>query len=362
MRRPVAVSCLALNKLVPVVLAGAIMVSGPVFAAGPAGIVTEAMMVPARDPGISLYVRNKHLVTMSHFAPEKTVLFVHGSTWPSETTFDLRLDGISWMDYIALHGYDVYLVDVRGYGRSTRPRQMSEPPDRNPPFADAATAVQDVGAAVDYILTRRHIKKLDLLGWSWGTTIMAGYATSSPERVERLVLYAPKWIRETPSPIQVQGPLSAYRVATREAAFTQWMTGVPQDKKEDLIPAGWFDAWAAATFASDPVGAAQHPPVVRAPNGTLQDDQKIWSAGKATFNPAKITVPVLLIQAEWDQVYPPYMARALFPLLIHAPEKRYVMIGEGTHMVFLERNRMHLFYEVQAFLDEGATAAMKPPQ
>ena len=33
------------------------------------------------------------------------------------------VNGMSWMDYIARHGYDVYLVDVRGYGRSTRPRK-----------------------------------------------------------------------------------------------------------------------------------------------------------------------------------------------------------------------------------------------
>jgi hypothetical protein len=30
-----------------------------------------------------------------------------------------------------------------------------------------------------------------------------------------------------------------------------------------------------------------------------------------------------------------------------------VVIGEGTHTVMLERNRMHLFREVQLFLDEG---------
>ncbi len=65
-------------------------------------------------------------------------------------------------------------------------------------------------------------------------------------------------------------------------------------------------------------------------------------------------MPVLLIQAEWDADNPPYMDRALFPLLINAPEKRYVMIGEGTHSVLMEKNRMQLFREVQSFLDEGA--------
>jgi hypothetical protein len=29
-----------------------------------------------------------------------------------------------------------------------------------------------------------------------------------------------------------------------------------------------------------------------------------------------------------------------------------VVVGEGTHPVMMERNRMHLFREVQLFLDE----------
>jgi hypothetical protein len=41
---------------------------------------------------------------------------------------------------------------------------------------------------------------------------------------------------------------------------------------------------------------------------------------------------------------------------LRVPEKLYVMIGEGTHFVMLEKNRMELFREVQAFLDEGVVA------
>jgi len=38
------------------------------------------------------------------------------------------------MDYIARHGWDVYLIDVRGYGRSTRPPEMDQPAASNPPI------------------------------------------------------------------------------------------------------------------------------------------------------------------------------------------------------------------------------------
>ena len=91
---------------------------------------------------------------------------------------------------------------------------------------------------------------------------MATYTTQNPDKVERLVLYAPVWIRQTPSLAQAgAGPLGAYRTVTREQAMQRWMTGVPEDKKATLIPAGWFDAWADATWATDPVGAKMNPPV-----------------------------------------------------------------------------------------------------
>jgi pimeloyl-ACP methyl ester carboxylesterase len=123
-------------------------------------------MVPS-DPGVSVYVRNKRLGSMTTFTAEKTVLFVHGATYPAETAFDLPLGGMSWMDYIAKAGYDVWLVDVRGYGRSTRPAAMDQPPQANPPFATTEEAVRDVSAAVDYILQARTVPRLNLIGWSW---------------------------------------------------------------------------------------------------------------------------------------------------------------------------------------------------
>jgi esterase/lipase len=64
-------------------------------------------------------------------------------------------------------------------------------------------------------------------------------------------------------------------------------------------------------------------------------------------------VPTLLVGAEWDKDAPPYMAQTLFPLLINAPDKRYVGLAEGTHSIIMEKNRIRLFEAVQAFLDEA---------
>ena len=156
-----------------------------VFAAGK--IEMNEYMIQSDTPGISLYVRNKHLAGMKKFSPEKTLLYVHGSTYPSETAFDLSLGGTSWMEYIASKGYDVWLVDLRGYGKSTRPPEMDQPAEQNPPLVRTNVAVSDVSSAVDYILKKRSINKLNLLGWSWGTTIMGKYTAENNQKVHNLL-------------------------------------------------------------------------------------------------------------------------------------------------------------------------------
>lgn len=311
---------------------------------------TEEFMVQSQRPGIQLYVRNKHPNDMQAFAAERTVLFVHGATYPSETTFDLPVGDASWMDRIAGRGFDVYLVDLPGYGRSARPKEMSEPADANGPVVDTDAAVAAVGDAVDFILKRRNISRTNLIGWSWGTTIMARYATQSSQKVQRLALYAPIWIFNPPAANIPK--FSAYRTVQRQAALDRWLLRVPEDKKAGLIPAGVFDAWWNATIASDPVGAAANPPALRAPNGVMHDILNNWGSGNAMFDPAKITVPTILVVAEWDQDTRPYMAQTLFPLLTNAPQKRLVVVGEGTHTLMLEKNRMTLITEVQKFFED----------
>ncbi len=256
-------------------------------------LAMEEFMVPS-DPGVEVYLRNKHPAGVSQFASSKVVLYVHGATYPSETAFDLKLGGVSWMEYIAQRGYDVYLVNMRGYSRSTKPPEMSEPPEKNPPPGRIDSAVRDVAAAVEFIRKRK------------------------------------------------------------AAARDRWLTGVPADKKATLIPAGWYEAWEEATFGTDQKGPA--PGSLRAPNGVVADGAQFWSAQKPLYDPALIRVPTFIAHAEWDADLPSYMPQQYFTKLTNVPYKGFLEIGEGTHTVIMEKNRMQLFRGVQAFLDDQ----MKP--
>jgi len=321
---------------------------------------TSDTMIPSGDAGIQLFVRNKHPAGKPT-SPDKILLFVHGATYPAETAFDLPIEGVSMMDLIAARGYDVYLVDVRGYGRSTRPAEMSQPPEANKPIVSTAVAAHDLGAAVDYILGKRKVSKIDVMGWSWGTSIAGLYTSEHNDKVNRLVLYAPQWIRkETPAPAAANAPpLGAYRLVSKDSAKARWLKDVPADKQADLIPPGVFEAWADATWATDPEAGKHNPPMLRATNGVFEDSMKYWSAGKALYDPGKITVPTLLLHAEWDADLPSYLAQGYFAQLKNTPYKRLIELSEGTHTVMMEKNRMQFFRELMGFLDEEKPLALK---
>jgi len=327
------------------VIAG-LLLAAQAGAAGGAPIVSEELRV-ASDPGIELHLRNKHIKT-DGFTAEHVVLFVHGATFPASSTFDVDLPGGSWLDYVARRGYDVYALDIRGYGGSTRPPAMSQPPEANPPFAGVREAARDIGAAVDFILKRRGISRLTLIGWSWGTTTAATLAAEQPAKVGRLVLFAPVWLGVQPPPFQ-----GAYRTSTKEAARAFAVRGIPPARIDEISPSANFDRWWAATLATDAEGARRSPPVVRAPNGALDDFARLWAANKPPYDPANIRAPTLLIVGDWDQVTPPAMAQGLYERLANASERRLVLLSEGTHFLVIEKHRLRLLREVQNFLEEG---------
>jgi pimeloyl-ACP methyl ester carboxylesterase len=157
-----------------------------------------------------------------------------------------------------------------------------------------------------------------------------------------------------PSPIHVEGRVGAYRTVDREATLKRRLGGLDDRRKADIMPPGWFDQWWTAVAATDPAGGGK---TVRAPNGVVMDSIEYWSAGKPLYDPARVTVPVLIVVGEWDNDTPVSMAQTLFPLFTAAPWKRLSILSGGTHSMVTERNRMLLFRTVQQFLEEAPPGA-----
>jgi pimeloyl-ACP methyl ester carboxylesterase len=317
----------------------------------PGDVVTEEFTIGAKDDGIQLAIRNKHPAEYYYGKPDHTVLFVHGATFPGSVAFDLAQDGGSWMEWMAKRGYDVYAVDIRGYGKSTRPPAMSQPAEANSPAVDGQAALRDVSKAVDFILSRRNLDRMVLVGWSWGATLAGSYAAQASGKVEKLVLYAPQWTSDAPPP-DPSKKLGAWREVPLASIRERWTRDVPAKERPELVSAGTTEAFLNALKATDPEGAKHTPPVLRVPNGAVADWMSSWGVGKTWWRPERVSAPTLVIQGEWDAETPPDQGLSVFAGLTGAPYRRYVLIGEGTHTLLLEKNRHQLYRAVQGFLEE----------
>src|SRR3954469_14232355 len=56
-------------------------------------LVTQDVMIPSDTAGISLHLRNKRPAALKAFSAERTILMMHGATYPSGSLFDAPLGG-----------------------------------------------------------------------------------------------------------------------------------------------------------------------------------------------------------------------------------------------------------------------------
>lgn len=136
-------------------------------------------VVPLERAGVPLFLQR---LTVAGDKPERQLLLAHGLTYSSHE-FDVNVSDYSLARYLARQGFAVWTVDIAGYGRSGNVENGFLP--------DSEYAAKDLAAAAGKILALTGQKKLDVLGWSWGTVTGSIFAINHPEIVNKLVLYAP---------------------------------------------------------------------------------------------------------------------------------------------------------------------------
>lgn len=306
--------------------------------------------------GLRLLLRNKRLRDREAFAPAETVLCIHGATYPATVTFDYPVDGLSWLDILALQGFDAWCLDLAGYGGSDRPPEMAADPMAANPLVDTAWAAEDAARAVEYILDQRNLPRLALLGYSWGTAIGGTVAGRMPERIIRLVLYGALWLAQGDRLAPADQKLGAYRTVTEDAIAARWLQKLTAEQAMAVAEASHIRAWARAAIASDPASAVDNPGLLRAPAGVVQDVRRAQAEQAGLYDPRQIRCPTMIAVGEWDAETTPEQGRAVFHLLERAAERRMVVLGRGTHTLLLEHQRHALHAVVAGFLNEGRAA------
>src|SRR5688572_2943567 len=301
---------------------------------------------------------------------DRVVLFVHGAGTPAEVSFDVPHEGYGWMAYLAAAGFDVFSVDMTGYGRSTRPPQMNDPcnlPDDKqrsftptllsapckPTYSGNMTTIasdwDEVGAAVDYIRALRRVDKVSLLGWSLGGPRSGGYAAKHPEKVSRMVWLTPAYTRGSAAAAPAKVPADGVVYNTQSWAEFQanWdrQVGCPAQYEPSVASAVW-----SANLEADPVGATWGPGVRRAPQTTMWG----WNAGVVS----KVQIPTLMIAAAHDKQVDPARVRELYEDY-GAKDKVLVDLGCASHNAMWDKVRTHVYRSSLEWLEKGSVGGVQ---
>ena len=324
-------------------------------------------IVPAINGQITqVYVREvvRPGMVLREGAADKVVLFVHGAGTPAEVAFDVPYRDYSWMGYLARAGFDVFSMDMTGYGRSTRPAAMNDPcnlskeqqltfvpgllampcsPSYPQQMTTLASDWNDIGAVVDHLLALRRVEKVNMVSWSLGGPRAAGYAAQHPEKVRKLVLLAPAYNRKASAtpPEEVPAKGAGLTTQSHEEFTVNWdrQTGCP----DQYEPATSDSVW-SSMIDSDPVGATWGTGVRRAPQVTN------WGWTQAAV--AKTAIPTLAVSGAFDKQVPQDRVKELYEDL-GSSQKVFVNLACSSHNAMWEKNHLLLFRASLEWLTKG---------
>ena len=299
----------------------------------------------AGDPkSLRLFLRHLPATGGEMRTSGRSVLFVHGATFPSALAAAFKFDGHSWMDDLSESGLDVWALDFPGYGNSTHYAEMNEPAQSHNALGRAPECARQVASAIEFIRNHQRIERVSIIAHSWGTMTAGIFAGEHPDRVDRLVFFGPIAIRHNGT----SQPSPAWQYITSEYQWDRFQGEVPRGSQA-VFPHHEYDPWIAAYLATDPASGQRIPRSVKVPSGPFADIAAAWS-GSLPYDASRIITPVLLVRGEWDSVSSETDVNWLFQALTNAPEKEAVTLDRGTHVMHLESGRARLYKVIEGFL------------
>jgi pimeloyl-ACP methyl ester carboxylesterase len=296
-------------------------------------------------------------------APE-VVLFVHGAGTPAEVGFDVPYKDYSWMAYLAEAGFDVFSMDMTGYGRSSRPAAMNDAcnlardaqglivpsalpgpcaPSYTRPITTMSSDWDDIGAVVDKLRALRRVEKVSLVAWSQGGPRAGGYAARNPGKVNRLVVLAPAYNRTMPTAAPatlptVQAPMS---LQTRDQFVANWdrQVGCAAQYEPEVSASVWREM-----LASDPVAATW------GTGGRTAPIVPSWGFNQEVV--AKMQTPFLMVAGIHDKQVVPERVRELYADL-GSKQKVLIDLACSSHNAMWEKNHLLLFQATAEWLRDG---------
>ena len=297
-----------------------------VTAAPPSVLTQSASSIPSRKLIRSTVPVDGHPIAVwekrpAH--PKRSLLLVHGRTWSSLPDFDLHASGenLSVMDALVARGYDVYAIDLRGYGAT--PRDSTG-------WLTPARASSDVAAVLEWIYRRSSLKERPaLIGWSRGSMVSQLVAEQSPQLISALVMFA-RPLRDTLYASDSALAVPPRTPNTASAAVSDFITPGSISRRA-------IDAYVRQALASDPV---------------YVDWRKMDDFNK--LDPARVTVPTLLLIGQFDPFYARRpMAQADLFVRLGTADKEWVILAGGDHAALLERTAPRFIQAIASFLERA---------
>ncbi len=265
-------------------------------------------------------------------APLGTILFVHGSSMASQPTFDLQVPGrASAMDHFVRLGYDTWCVDMEGYGRSDKHRDIN---------ADIATGADDLEAASDYIARTRGVESFFVYGISSGALRAALFAQRRPERVRRLALDAFVWTgKGSPTLAERTKRLPEFRSKNRRPIDRAFVRSIFTRDHPGTADPEVIEAFASAILALDD----------SVPTGTYVD----MCANLPVVDPTRITAPTLIMRGQYDGIAGVEDLLDFFARLPN-PDKQFAVMPGIAHASFHQKNVAIAYHILGSFFGQPA--------